>query len=524
VRCAKCEHVWRAVPVEDELEDDSEFDGAGGSEYDGTGGDPAFSDLDDDADEQQDYEEDPSLAPEPASPDDGQDTGDDEDGGAKTGWFGNFLRRNGKSAGLETRDESPEEEEPEYQEPQYHAPQPAAASAAPPRPSIVAEGVTRPAGEVRSLDDARAAVRDVFASIGEQKQHPPLRPASPDNIANFQGAATAYQDEEQEEAFPFARTAEALHSRQTEWRSEAADESGFASDLHAQEVPASGRDWSEPESIAPDDASQDWGQDWQPKGEKHQPVSEGDLDAQLRAALQAHFPSHSASSGDQAAETGDRFSRDETGDESAVSDTLSAFWNRPSPIRGETPATASQEDDEGDPGDISFDERLFHEIEETQDFADHHTPGRQGGALALAAAWGLFLCVAGGLISGIFAFREIAAGAFPGLASFYHAVGMPVTTQPLIFEGVRYDWAVADFKPVLHIKGAVYNRAQRSVKVPGFVVSIKDNDPALDQEFPATLPIEGDKIAPEERTEFEIELVSPSRSITAVALELRNVH
>ena len=100
---------------------------------------------------------------------------------------------------------------------------------------------------------------------------------------------------------------------------------------------------------------------------------------------------------------------------------------------------------------------------------------------------------------------------------------MPVTVQPLIFEGVQYEWTVADFKPVLHITGAVYNRAERGVKVPGFIVSVKDNDPALDREFPATLPVDGDKIKPEDRTEFELELVAPSASITAVELELRGV-
>ena len=100
---------------------------------------------------------------------------------------------------------------------------------------------------------------------------------------------------------------------------------------------------------------------------------------------------------------------------------------------------------------------------------------------------------------------------------------MPATVQPLIFEGVQYDWTVSDFKPALHIKGAVYNRAARGVKVPEFIVSIKDSDPALDKEFPATLPIESEKILPDERAEFVLELVSPSPSITAVELELRNI-
>ena len=61
------------------------------------------------------------------------------------------------------------------------------------------------------------------------------------------------------------------------------------------------------------------------------------------------------------------------------------------------------------------------------------------------------------------------------------------------------------------------------MKVPEFIVSIKDDDPALDKEFPATLPVEGDRILPDGRAEFNLELVSPSPSITAVELELRDV-
>jgi hypothetical protein len=172
-----------------------------------------------------------------------------------------------------------------------------------------------------------------------------------------------------------------------------------------------------------------------------------------------------------------------------------------------------------------FDERLFRELEQGRDQVQQQPMPRESrGALALAAAWGLFLCVAGGLTAGLFGFREIAADALPGLAPFYRAVGMPVTVQPVIFEGLHYDWSVADFKPVLHIKGAVYNRAHRGVDVPDLVVSIKDDDPRLDKEFPVSLPVRGGSIEPGDRAEFEIELLSPSATITTVELQLRNVH
>jgi hypothetical protein len=254
----------------------------------------------------------------------------------------------------------------------------------------------------------------------------------------------------------------------------------------------------------------------------------------LRAALQAHFASHIAPAGsepDPAPAPEPQFPQDglaaEDG-EAPLPEALTAFWQRPlPPPRDETQASGMMPlEDEGEPpvSEIVFDERLFRELEESQELAQQQPRlSEPRGALALAAAWGLFLCVAGGLTAGLFGVREIVADAMPGLAPFYRAMGMPVTVQPVIFEGVHYEWSVADFKPVLHIKGAVYNRSHRGVNVPDLLVSIKDDDPGLDKEIPASLPVEGGSIEPGDRAEFEIELLSPSATITTVELQLRNV-
>jgi predicted Zn finger-like uncharacterized protein len=528
VRCAKCEHVWRAVPIEDEEEDYSP--GAGedfdNEESDGTPGYSASRHIGDGEEEEEEelepFAETPSLTSSPA------DETAAKGSGAKSGWFASFLRKNQKLAvSQETLDEpGPQEElEPAHEEQaprdepqprsfsQYEEPEPAEVNPAV-RPAISSDALARPASDVRTLDDARAAVRNVFASLGEQRSHQHARPS-------IEAPITGYTDTEQEEALSFAAPEEDGETGAASWESEAVKETAYAQGQGA-EAPASAQVWPE-EERATSDAPQGWLHDWQAQPDRQEPVAENDLDAQLRAALQAHFPSHSVPSANPGQTAEDPFLQEDAGDEAAVSETLTAFWKRPAPIRGETSGTPVFQDEEPDPGEMLFDEQLYREIEDTQDHAVGQIPGQQNGALALAAAWGLFLCVAGGLTSGLFAFRDVAVGALPGLASLYRAVGMPVTAQPLIFEGVQYEWSISDFKPVLHIKGAVYNRAQRGVNVPKFIVSIKDNDPALDKEFPASLPVEGDKIAPEERTEFEIELVSPSASITAVQLELRNV-
>jgi predicted Zn finger-like uncharacterized protein len=506
VRCAKCEHVWRAVQIVEEEEDDFSTSEDDAFEEDAGAEEPDYSSYQQTAEASEDEErfsDDPSfaldVAQEEEEDDDNQEAAGEEKGG---GWFGSFLRNNqnlqadsmDKGGYHSAPTDAAQEQEPEEE----------AAPASFSRPAIAAEARSQPESDVHTLNNARAAVRDVFASLGEQRFQ--------QNAAAFQTSLSSYAEAKQEEEdFSFEPT-EAGEVEAADWGSGTAREPDYTQET--TESPANAHGWMH---------------NWQSQDDRQQASSESDLDAQLRAALQAHFPSHTTppSPAHPVLTPDMQFPEEEpaeSADESEVSEALTAFWKRPAPIRAEAPGTPLPLEEDASAADLSFDEGLFHDIEEVQELGSFDESRRQNGALALAAAWGLFLCVAAGLTSGVFAFREIAVGAVPGLASFYSAVGMPVTTQPLIFEGVQYEWSVSDFKPALHIKGAVYNRAQRGVDVPNFIVSIKDNDPALDKEFPASLPVEGDKLAPEQRTEFEIELVSPSPSITAVVLELRNIH
>jgi hypothetical protein len=100
---------------------------------------------------------------------------------------------------------------------------------------------------------------------------------------------------------------------------------------------------------------------------------------------------------------------------------------------------------------------------------------------------------------------------------------MPVSAQPLVFESVEYEWSTSDNRPVLTVRGNVFNRANRNVRVPQFFITIKDQDSAQDREYSANLRINGSKIRSNERADFDIELVSPNPTVTAVELELRNV-
>jgi hypothetical protein len=305
---------------------------------------------------------------------------------------------------------------------------------------------------------------------------------------------------------------------------------GWAAGDASQSEPES---WPESHGLGDAEAGKD--RNWAEAGDVRSGENGADPDAALREAMRAHFPSSAerarfpSSSPDeelaQKLETHFRSAAVPAADERTPPSGAGGVWGRkripgvdeemvPDPV--EEPAESGE-------GDAAFDQRLYREIEETQEKSGEARRRTGRGGLALAAAWGLFLCVAGGLVVGFFAFRDIIAGALPGLAPLYRASGLPVTVQPLIFEAVEYKWTVSENKPVLVVSGSVYNRAQRKVRVPQFFITIKDQDPALDREYPADLRINGSKIKSDQRAGFDIELLSPDPTVTSVELELRNV-
>ena len=438
----------------------------------------------------------------------------------KIRWFGAFLRRSGSKANsraeaaVGTSETRPDAET---------IPFPRANPAFEPPP--IAED---PLG----LDEARAAVRDVFSGLAGQRPHPgsifqaPVTAAAEEERARLPEPGEDRADAGLQAADTgWDRRADGegqdLRAPLSQWNETGADR-GFE---HAPEqgahdgegwAPDAGEGVNQPGQHAP----QSWMEGWRARSE-----DAGDPDAQLPDPLQEHFPGRGADAEAEPEPHAQFHPAESAGDANEPTAAgLASLWGRQPAYAGESGGPLAAEEEAGESsGGIGFDQKLYREIEETQEHAGEQARRVGRGSLALAAGWGLFLSVAGGLIAGLLGFRDIAAEALPGLAPVYRALGMPVTLQPLIFEGIQYEWAVSENRPVLVIKGAVYNRAHRNVKVPDFFVTIKDGDPALDREYSASLQAGGPSIRPDQRAEFTIELLSPSPAITAVELELRNV-
>ena len=258
-----------------------------------------------------------------------------------------------------------------------------------------------------------------------------------------------------------------------------------------------------------------------------------DPETALRNAMRAHFASASKGASIPSQPSNDDLSRNlETHFRSTPAPAERTEAASVAGLWGKTYGPASEERIEpelveehagGGDDDAAFDHRLFREIEETREKSGEVKRRKGRGGLALAAAWGLFLCVAAGLAVGFFAFRDIVADALPGVAPLYRTLGMPITVQPLVFESVQYEWKVSDNKPVLVVSGSVFNRAQRKVRIPQFFITIKDQNPSLDREYSASLRVRGSKLSSNQGADFDIELMTPNPTLTSVELELRNV-
>jgi predicted Zn finger-like uncharacterized protein len=431
------------------------------------------------------------------------DTSEEHENSGKVSWFSGFRRR-------KTSKQTDEAEEAATETPSQ-----VSTDTIPfPRASFrVAQQGAETIEEDRALDATRHALRKVFSGLGHGRS-----------------VVTAVMSDDGEGSPAPAETDNGWAERLAESSDRFRRASGGVGDWGMSEADRKG------DVNAQGERHFDAGEDAWPAEKQGDANGDSDPDFSLREAMRSHFLSP-ANRTHGAPSLGDEELAEKL--ETHLKSTAAASTEeaRPSGIAGlwaESSRSADEETFEPEPAvaeepaevrddDTAFDQRLYREIEETQEKSDENPRSRRRGGLALAAAWGLFFCVASGLIVGFFAFRDIIADAAPGLASLYRTLGMPVTAQPLVFESVQYQWSASDNRPVLTVRGSVFNRAHRSVRVPQFFITVKDQDPTLDRDYSANLRITGTKISSNERADFDIELVSPNPTVTAVELELRNV-
>lgn len=94
----------------------------------------------------------------------------------------------------------------------------------------------------------------------------------------------------------------------------------------------------------------------------------------------------------------------------------------------------------------------------------------------VAVGWGILALIIA-VVVGLFAFAPSTTMSFlPGASRIYAMLGMPVGTQGLAFEGVRYGWTNDGSQTVLEVQGNVKNTSSATMSVPTVVIALRDEN------------------------------------------------
>lgn len=94
-------------------------------------------------------------------------------------------------------------------------------------------------------------------------------------------------------------------------------------------------------------------------------------------------------------------------------------------------------------------------------------------ALTIAAGAGVGLAL---LLAGVILARQQVAGLIPGTASIFSAIGLPVNTIGLVFEGVASKETFQGGRPVLAVTGAIRSVRDEPTDAPPIRISLLDKD------------------------------------------------
>jgi predicted Zn finger-like uncharacterized protein len=143
---------------------------------------------------------------------------------------------------------------------------------------------------------------------------------------------------------------------------------------------------------------------------------------------------------------------------------------------------------------------------------------RQRGGLALAAAWGIYLTVTGGLIAAVLLMRDPIVQAMPGAATVYSRIGMGQAGPSLGFEGVNYSWGQREGQPSLEVKGSVVNLTNSRITLPLLQITVRNSE---DMEIGRGDRALGKKqLEPHEKLPFWLGLRSAPQSVAEIELQL----
>jgi hypothetical protein len=94
----------------------------------------------------------------------------------------------------------------------------------------------------------------------------------------------------------------------------------------------------------------------------------------------------------------------------------------------------------------------------------------------VAIGWGILALIVA-IVVGLFTLAPATTvSLLPGAAKVYSMLGMPVGSQGLEFEGVRYGWTNDGSQTVLEVQGNVRNTSSATMAVPTVVIALRDEN------------------------------------------------
>jgi predicted Zn finger-like uncharacterized protein len=143
---------------------------------------------------------------------------------------------------------------------------------------------------------------------------------------------------------------------------------------------------------------------------------------------------------------------------------------------------------------------------------EERSPRRLPSAVTLG--WLVLALIVGGVIGTLALAPSTVMSVLPGAARLYALFGMPVGSNGLAFEGVRYGWTNDGGQNVLEVQGDVVNLTSSPVDVPTVIIALRDESGSEISEW--TTEIGEDELAAGAHAPFLRQIPSPPSNVRSV--------
>ena len=140
----------------------------------------------------------------------------------------------------------------------------------------------------------------------------------------------------------------------------------------------------------------------------------------------------------------------------------------------------------------------------------------------VAIGWGILGLIVLTVL-GLFVFAPATTvSILPGASRIYAMLGMPVGSEGLAFEGVRYGWTTNAGQTVLEVQGNVRNTGSATMTVPTVVIALRDENGEEISEW--TTEVGASELTAGEEAPFLKQIPSPPSNVRSLKVRFANAN